>query len=286
MAQLIEAKTISAAWLAALESLLAGDGKAVNLSVAIASPREEPAVRAAFDGFLRSQRAAGTNVYGIRTVANTLFPAALYQPSREGARERLYQLHAEAQTVHGRRAQSETYFDRLVNWPGPEGPVNQLDLLVERVKGQLAARAPKSSAYEAGVWHPADGEAPIAPETDGEPHANGDLRIQSPGRDKRYIGFPCLSHISLTLTHGTLVLSALYRNQHFIDRAYGNYVGLARIGEFLAHEVGCELGEIVCLATHADAQIGKYRRDALGDLVATCREAVTSPAAPVGHANA
>lgn len=271
MAHLIEAETISEAWLRAVEHLVADHGKAVNLAVASSAPTENPAIRAEFDAFLRDRRKAGTRVYQINTVANTLFPAALYQHNRDDARERLYALHEEAQSVHGRRSQSENYFDRLVNWPGPDGPVNQLELLVQRLKGQLATSAPKSSVYEAGVSHPSD--TPLASEESHESSSpDGELRIHAPGIDKRFIGFPCLSHISVTLDHGTLIVSALYRNQHFIDRAYGNYLGLARIGEFLAQEVDCKLGEILCLATHADVQIDKYGREALNHLTKVCRD--------------
>lgn len=80
------------------------------------------------------------------------------------------------------------------------------------------------------------------------------------------MSFPCLSHVSFTLDGDTINLAALYRNQYFVTRAYGNYVGLARIGHFIAQEVGLKLGEVLCVATHADAQfddLGKGRVEQL-----------------------
>jgi hypothetical protein len=281
MAELTTSATISEGWVNGLQSLLSGEGKAVHVMVAIAAPAEVPEVRAALDAFVHDQRPKqrerGNHLFSPDTVANTLFPAAFYRPSGEDARHRLYQLHAEAQTVHGRRRQSESYFDRLVRWPGRDGEVNQLEALVQRLQAEIGRRGPKSSAYEAGIAGPDDGEV-LAAGQDG-----GDLRVQAPGLDPCYIGFPCLSHVSVTLHGGAIHLCALYRNQHFISRVYGNYLGLARIGQFVATEVGCELGEIACVATHADAEIGTFGRRTLDELLATCEEACEGRAAVDAH---
>ena len=86
------------------------------------------------------------------------------------------------------------------------------------------------------------------------------------------MGFPCLSHISLTLYKGRLNMTALYRNQHFIRKAYGNYLGLSRLLRFICREVGCEAGALVCVAAHADAELGNGKRD-INKLVLDCREA-------------
>ena len=46
MALFVEADNVSTAWVEALDRLLAGDGEAVNLTVAIADPtKEDPAIR-------------------------------------------------------------------------------------------------------------------------------------------------------------------------------------------------------------------------------------------------
>jgi len=263
MAELIHTETLSEAWLDALEALVAAGGKAVHLAVSFTSAREDADVRAAFDEFVAEWRAGKRKpvLYPASTVANTLFPQALYRhgPGAE-ARERLYRLHARTMRVQKRYSKKDSYFDRLVNWPGAEGePVNQLELLIDRMSKQLARTGPLSSAYELALSHPTDG-------------VGGEARVYTPGVDRRLMSFPCLSHISLTLVGGKLHLSALYRNQDFIARAYGNYLGLARIGEFVAAETGCELGEVLCLATHADSGMGLSRQTAT-DLIKRCRSA-------------
>ena len=43
------------------------------------------------------------------------------------------------------------------------------------------------------------------------------------------MGFPCLSHVSLSLQKGVVHMTAIYRNHEFIKRGYGNYVGLGRV---------------------------------------------------------
>jgi hypothetical protein len=84
------------------------------------------------------------------------------------------------------------------------------------------------------------------------------------------MGFPCLSHISLTLHTNPIHLTALYRNQGFLRKAYGNYVGLARLARFFAREVGVRVGEIVCVASHADVELDVAGKRALELLVAHC----------------
>jgi len=84
--------------------------------------------------------------------------------------------------------------------------------------------------------------------------------------------FPCLSHISLTLVRGRLNMTAVYRNQAFITRAYGNYLGLSRLLCFLATETATSPGEIEVVATHADAELGRGQR-AIAEFLERCRAA-------------
>lgn len=244
----------SHAWRDALRTLVTEGGKTIHLAVAITKPldAEDEQIRATLDAFIDERRRAGKKLWPVSTVANTMFPAAFYRRDRDNARGRLYELHAKAQRVQ-RRMDSDSYFNRLVAYPGPDGePFNQLEYIVDRLIKQRKPRergGPMSSAYEVGLTAP-----------------GGDLRVQAPGRDRNIMSFPCLSQISFTLDGDVLNLAALYRNQYFVTRAYGNYLGLARIGDFIAHEVGAQLGEVLCLATHADAQfedLGKGRVEQL-----------------------
>jgi len=254
----INQSQISSAWLEALTLLLQEGGKATHMVVAIGSPSasEDERVRTALDTFIKERRESKTPIWPVSTVANTIFPAAFYRPDSPSARARLYELHAKAQALHKRLRNPDNYFDRLVAYPSVEGdPFNQLEYIVDRLINQRKPRkggrgGALTSPYEVGLNIP-----------------GGDLRIQAPGRDRNTMGFPCMSHVSFTLDGDLLNLSALYRNQHFVSRAYGNYVGLSRLGKFIAREVGIQLGEVVCLATHADAEIDTFGKGNVETLI-------------------
>jgi hypothetical protein len=265
--QVVDHENISRAWLKALDCLLAQDeGKAIHLTVCIRQPEapEDTGIRTALDGFMAKARERKPRLWPVSTVANTMFPAAFYQPEDDHPRARLYELHRKAQGIQERLGRdSDNYFNRLVAYPVPGGePFNQLEYIVDRLLKQRKPRkggrgGALSSAYEIGLTIP-DG---------------ADLRIQAPGQDRNTRGFPCLSHISFTLAHDRLNLAALYRNQHFIARAYGNYLGLTRIADFVGREVGVEVGEIVCMATHADAEYKDYGKHAIETLAQAAHEA-------------
>jgi hypothetical protein len=49
-------------------------------------------------------------------------------------------------------------------------------------------------------------------------------------------------------------MTAMYRRHHYLARAYGNFLGLARLLNFLAHESGNEVGEMLVVGTHAEVE--------------------------------
>jgi hypothetical protein len=213
----------------------------------------------------------------VRTVANTIFPSALYLPRLgEGAREHLYENHRFGQPVarmhHANRRGN--YFDRLVAWPGANGPVNQLERTILRLRQQRRGHGPLSSAYEFGISTVEDGDGDTPDAAIG---GDGELRIYQPGRDNSIRGFPCLSHISLTLLQGQLHMTALYRSQGFLRRAYGNYLGLGGLLDFLCREVECAPGQLACVATYADLEISSgsgFGREAIATLIRDCQRAL------------
>jgi hypothetical protein len=44
--------------------------------------------------------------------------------------------------------------------------------------------------------------------------------------------------------------------QYLFERAYGNYLGLVRLGRFMAHEMGLQLERVVCMAAVAKLEVG------------------------------
>jgi hypothetical protein len=68
-----------------------------------------------------------------------------------------------------------------------------------------------------------------------------------PGRDhlaSAQLGFPCLQHVSFEPSVAGLVTNAFYATQQIFDKAYGNYLGLAQLGAFMAHEMGMPLARL------------------------------------------
>jgi hypothetical protein len=272
MADLIQCDGLSEAWIAAMELMLDRDGKGVNVNVAFeADVPENESVTAEIDAFIEEKdlRHSDGNLLKVATVANTIFPGALYHPHLgDEAAARLYENYELSMRIHRRRKRDkETYFNRLVAYPvggladagdkrlNPDGTWNQLEYYVDRLRTQRESLH-LSSSYELGVSHPIDAE----------------LRVQAPFKDKRMTSFPCLSHISLTLVDDRVHMNATYRNQTFITRAYGNYVGLAGLLQFIASETGASAGEVQVVATHADAELA-LGKQAVRNLVDRCRRA-------------
>lgn len=77
-----------------------------------------------------------------------------------------------------------------------------------------------------------------------------------------------------------LDLCAFYAMQLVLEKAYGNYLGLVRLGEFLAHEMTLELRRVTCVASVTKLSqapgFTKKRREALAKSI---REAVGSATA-------
>ena len=245
----IEEQNLDHAWIAAMSALFdsqrAPGGKAHQVVVNFPVGPVDLRVRELVDRFLveAMRRKPRAGILRIETVANTIFPSAFYLPGQAvDPREHLYEMHEAKMTFHRRRrgCEKETYFSRLTGTAGTgERGVNQLEGMIVRMKRQLSIASPKSSIYELGVSE-----------------VTGHLRVQLPTQDRSIMGFPCLSHISLTIGDGVVHLTAQYRNQHFIRKALGNYVGLSRLCMFIATEVGLKVGDVCCVAAHADAELG------------------------------
>jgi hypothetical protein len=266
MADFVTGSTVSDAWVNGLDRLRAGDGEAVNFTVAITDPpAEDPAVRAVVDAFIEERRATRKrSVERVSTVANTIFPEAWYiERLGEQAEKHLYDLELESREVRHRHSRNRqgTYFERFVAWPGPNGTTfNQLDQVIQRLRSTRLRGQRRGNSYEMGVTTPSD-------EAIGAPVFVG-------GRDRKIIGFPCLSHTSFSLQKGVLHLAALYRNHEFIKRGYGNYLGLGRLLRFVALQSGWPVGELTCISASVTVGSGAgFGSGAVNELLAACRRA-------------
>lgn len=264
--KVISENNLSLAWLKALEHLLGCvGGKMSHLIVGIENvDKEDLGIRYVLDDF-----SIRKNIAPVSSVANTIFPISLYHPNNpklmgSKARYHLYQMYRQGNSVRQRLPANKrgTYFNRMIDWTSGNSSVNQIDRIIERLQKGLTQKKSFSSIYEMNMGgsdeYTFDDTTAV-------------IRICRPDKDTSIRGFPCLSHISLTLHEGRLDMNAIYRNQYFIHKAYGNYLGLGRLLQFICREVGCEAGELVCLASHADAELGVGKRD-IEKLIRECEE--------------
>ena len=223
MTHLIETDDLSTAWAEAV-SFLNGQPQyeSWDLVVSIANPLlGRLAVRSALDECLST-----TNRQSVATVANTVFPDHLWHTcvDRDSLYRRYIAMLPKLHRFSGN--QRGLYFERLISWPPKSGaPVNQLEAMIQRLDKQLKVANTKRFVY--------------------------DLTVLSPEHDSFPIGFPCLAYVNVKLRHGKLCLLAHYRNHYFIARAYGNYLGLSHLQEYIASAVGIGCGPLVCVSAHA-----------------------------------
>jgi hypothetical protein len=81
------------------------------------------------------------------------------------------------------------------------------------------------------------------------------LHIFDPAQDhtrQTRRGFPCLQHVSFTpLGSGKLAVLANYPAQYMFEKAYGNYLGLYRLGRFFADQIKLDLTQFTCVVGKA-----------------------------------
>lgn len=274
--------SISEAWLLSLERTAeADDGRAVHVISTVTEPGTEIAsIRQVLDETLQA-----VGAQSVDTVAETILPASLYpdpgldwspglpeaeRTALDGAAQSLYVAYTDMlpllRTVNANK--SGTYFSRMISWPGKEaGGVNQLAARIDRLRRERTAGRRTHNALDVDVAADA-----LAEEDD----LRG-LQVYAP-TDQRTRGFPCLTHLDLTLHRGCLHATAVYRHQYLIDKAYGNLLGLSWLMQFICQQTGHELGELVVHATLADTQ-GRPRALRLARATRAVLEAEEGPVA-------
>lgn len=236
----IGAADLATGWLKTVMAVHALPGhEAVHVTTRIADPRsQDEGIRVAVDRLLE-----GYSLPSVERVANTLFPQAaaarLPEPSELARhyRDKLYpRIRRFPKNTHG------TYFGRLVEVRGETE--DQLSTLVRKLREASSGTAMKSR-YELAVYdHARDG--------------------------RKRLGFPCLSFASFHLAGGCLHASAVYRNHYLIERAYGNYLGLARLQAYVARAADLDVGELLVTAGHAEVErCSRAEMTALANLAAS-----------------
>ena len=184
---------------------------------------EVTSIRSALDFALAADKRAAS----CEETANTIFPNSLWNP--QANRHSLYARYNKIfpRIRKHRRNRNGVYFQRLIAFGsnGDERGVNQL----EHVISTWRAGNHRRTALQAAIFDPA------------RDHTN-----------QRQRGFPCLQQVAFARTKDDgLAVTGFYATQYIFGRAYGNYLGLCRLGQFMAHEMGLTLSQVTCIATPA-----------------------------------
>ena len=217
---------------------------------------EDPAVRQALDLLLERK-----GRFVVENVAFTIFPQRLWEMSR-GDRTRLFAIYRKTfprwQAMNRRANGRGLYFERMAMYGRGRCDGNQLEWILSQFNSRKGVRR---SLFQATTF--------------------------DPGRDhvtSAQLGFPCLQQVSFEPTAAGLVTNAFYATQQIFDKAYGNYLGLAQLGAFMAREMGMSLARLNVMVGVAKLDRINKSDAALVPLVAVARALVSPPTAPAPRA--
>jgi thymidylate synthase len=224
----IKSDSISEAWLRAVSIAAESPQHEISPLVVVIGPIqsghpiEDRRVREALDQEL------GRSGLTVETISNTIFPHSLWNPKKSrGELFRRYmnilpKIRSHTQNRRG------VYFERFISYPGNRGQPgrNQLDHIIATYQRGNHRR----SALQMSVFVP-----------------------ESDLNNSRQLGFPCLQQVAFepNASRGTLAVTGFYAMQYLFRRAYGNYLGLTRLGQFVAHELRLTLETVICVAAVA-----------------------------------
>ena len=220
-------------------------------------PDEDTVLRKALDDLLANEGKADSE-----GVAFTIFPQRIWEIAKQN-RARLFALYKEAfpryQAMNRRLNGRGMYFERMTMYGRGPFDGNQL----EWVLSQYASRdGVRRSMFQATTF--------------------------DPGRDhvgNAQLGFPCLQQVSFVPVGNGLVMNAFYATQQLFDKAYGNYLGLSRLGAFMAREMNLSL-----IRVNVNVGVAKLERitkttSKLQPLIKAARECVKGGSQGTGSAS-
>jgi hypothetical protein len=256
--RLIEEENLSHAWAEAFLHIIDNPGKEISpLVVSITGfndgiPNEDIDIdiRQSLDKCL-----ADNGEQTIHTVANTIFPYSLWRRSkyqRHELFERYLKFLPRAKVIKHCKQKNRRglYFERLIAFGSGPCDGNQLEYIISEYRARPGVRR---SMFQASIF--------------------------DPGRDhvrNAQLPFPCLQHVSFVPQGETLTLNAFYATQQIFNKAYGNYLGLCRLGNFMAHEMGLTFSRMNCFIGVAKLDNITKTSDTLTPVIKVCREVILS----------
>lgn len=248
----IEQNDISTAWAKSLLRLHKRGVKEISPLVvtvkmdSFAVPEAQD-IRNELDECIAALKTSGVNkltkLQPVHTVANTIFPCSFWNQDAENDAELLYSRFERAWPRIKRCAQNRrgSYFRRLTAFrsDGDKAPINQLAHIVETYqRGNHRRSALQASVFDPTLDH----------------------------KHNRVLGFPCLHQVAFApVDNEGLSVTGFYATQYAFDRAYGNYLGLCHLGNFVAAQLGLTLVRMTCVA--ATALLGTPNKEHLAELV-------------------
>lgn len=234
MNHVIRGNDVTETWLESILYLEQNGRQEYNLISEIENPAEDNLeIRKRVNIVLEAM-----NFQTIETVAGTIFPIHLLsgEMSRSEFYHRFHRIYLMLRRVPDNR--KGTYFGRLIGWgfTDPDNPgFNQLEDVIMKLNRERQNGRGIRVMYEMSIYNPQQ-----------------DCTNQ--------MGFPCMSFISIKIRDTFVDLTAVYRNQHFVKKAYGNYLGLGMLQQFICEHSGFQLGKLTCIATHAELEGVKRAR--------------------------
>jgi len=183
-------------------------------------PSEDKSIRDTLDNCL-----AINSKQKVHTVANTIFPSSYWRMAKHN-RQKLFDIYLNALPRIKAFAKCKNrrglYFERLIAFGSEMSNGNQLEHIISEYTSRPEVRR---TMLQASIFDPARDHV----------------------RDAQ-IPFPCLQHVSFVPNnkHKNLTINAFYATQQIFDKAYGNYLGLCRLGDFMAHEMGLAFDRMNC----------------------------------------
>jgi len=217
----------------------------------LGEPNEDFDIKSALDAELKIKKTKyEKKLSPTDTIANTIFPINQWLPHKD--KELLYRKYMttwplvkkDTGNTHG------TYFNRLISFSGnlASEEINQLDKIIDTWKHYKSKnKYPRRSALQASIFDPR------------KDHTRGPM-----------LGFPCMQQVAFTPDgNGGLIVSGFYAMQYVFEKAYGNYLGLSRLGVFMAHELGLKLVRLNVLINVGKLEYPKSSMDSLHKKIAS-----------------
>lgn len=222
MSQLFTSNTSLDAW-HTVSTMLLDNGPGDNLLIEILDPCNYDDLNEWLSEYCPSLITGDKNNQ-LNNIINTIFPYKL--ASRVDSRQDLYDKYMNIYKRSRRLGKQKwgTYFQRLINYPSDGLYLyNQLENAINSLNG-------KSTCKNFITFHLTS------------------VNIES---NVRPIGAPCWQFGEIVKQNNKLNLVVVYRNHDYFYKAFGNFIGLSKLLQYICEQTKCEPGKLIVHSTHA-----------------------------------